>query len=80
MVVTHLSPSRASPVDQVHDLVKQLGAQILDGPGEFPYDSAGWYAVYFLGPDRIKFEVVHMPAMAKLHEETMRALERGVSR
>jgi len=32
----------------------------------------GYYAVYFLGPDRVKFEVVHMP----LAEQRCR--ERGV--
>ena len=68
-------------VDQVHDLVKQLGAQILDGPAEFPYAGPdGWYAVYFLGPDRLKFEVVHIPAVEKAYAEAVRALERGTSR
>ena len=68
-------------VDQVHELVKDLGAEILDGPGEFPYGGAdGWYAVYFLGPDRMKFEVVHMPGVEKAYSEMMRALQRGMSR
>ena len=68
-------------IDQVHELVKGLGAEILDGPGEFPYGGAdGWYAVYFLGPDRMKFEVVHMPGVAKIYGELMRALERGMSK
>lgn len=50
-------------VDQVYELVKKLGVEVLDGPAEFPYGGAdGWYAVYFLGPDQMKFEVVHMPA------------------
>jgi catechol 2,3-dioxygenase-like lactoylglutathione lyase family enzyme len=68
-------------VDQVHVLVKQLGAEILDGPAEFPYEGPdGWYAVYFFGPDRLKFEVVHMPAAEKAYIEAMHALERGTSR
>jgi len=67
-------------IDQVHQLVKSLGAEILDGPGEFPYGGPdGWYAVYFLGPDRMKFEVVHMPGAEKRYNEMMRALERGTS-
>jgi glyoxylase I family protein len=67
-------------IDQVHDLVISLGAEILDGPAEFPYDGPnGWYAVYFLGPDRMKFEVVHMPVAEELYNEMMRALERGRS-
>jgi len=68
-------------VDRVHELVKQLGAEILDGPAEFPYGGPdGWYAVYFLGPDRLKFEVVHMPGAEKAYAEAMRTLERGTRR
>jgi hypothetical protein len=36
---------------------------VLDGPGEFPFSHQGYYAVYFLGPDNIKFEVVHMAGL-----------------
>lgn len=69
--------ARREEVDEVCRLVKGLGAEILDGPGEFPYGGPdGWYAVYFLGPDRIKFEVVHMPGVAAKYAETMQALER----
>ena len=52
---------RHEQVDAVHELVRELGGQILDGPGEFPFGPGGYYAVYFRGPDRLKFEVVHMP-------------------
>ncbi len=48
-------------VDAVHRLVGELGGEILDGPGEFPFGSGGYYAVYFRAPDGLKFEVVHMP-------------------
>ncbi len=48
-------------VDKVRDLVSALGGDILDGPAEFPFGPGGYYAVYFRGPDRLKFEVVHMP-------------------
>jgi len=50
-------------VDAVCKLVSKLGATILDGPGQFPFAPSGYYAVYFLGPDRMKFEVVHMPVV-----------------
>ena len=52
-------------VDDLHDKVRALGARILDAPGEFPYaeDGKGYYAFYFLGPDRLKFECVHMPGL-----------------
>jgi len=60
-------------VDQAYELVKKLGAEVLDGPAEFPYGGPdGWYAVYFLGPDRMKFEVVHMPAAEKRYKDMMR--------
>jgi catechol 2,3-dioxygenase-like lactoylglutathione lyase family enzyme len=58
-------------VDAVHQLARSLDAEILDGPGEFPFGPGGYYAVYFLGPDRLKFEVVHMPLAEA------RARERG---
>ena len=52
-------------------LVKRLGAEILDGPGEFPYDPAGWYAVYFLGLDGLKFEVVRHSTSVKIYAGMM---------
>jgi glyoxylase I family protein len=64
-------------VDGIHALAKKLGAEILDGPGEFPFGPGGYYAVYFLGPDRLKFEVVHMPLAEARYGEMMRAIERG---
>jgi glyoxylase I family protein len=68
-------------VAQVHELVRKLGATILDGPGEFPYGGPdGYYAVYFLGPDGMKFEVVHQPIAQRRFNEMMRALERGMAR
>jgi glyoxylase I family protein len=65
-------------VDQVCALVKKLGAEILDGPGEFPYDPEGWYAVYFLGPDGLKFEVVHQPSTVRRYGELMRLVEQAM--
>jgi catechol 2,3-dioxygenase-like lactoylglutathione lyase family enzyme len=57
----------ASLVDEAASLVTRLGGAILDGPGEFPFGEGGYYAVYFLGPDRMKFEIVYMPALAALY-------------
>lgn len=65
-------------VDQVCELAKKLGAEILDGPGEFPYDPEGWYAVYFLGPDRLKFEVVHQPGVVRRYREVTRLAEQAM--
>jgi glyoxylase I family protein len=59
--------ARREQVDQLHALVTELGAPILAGPAEFPYaeDGLGYYAVYFLGPGRLKFECVHMPGLKR---------------
>lgn len=54
-------------VDEMAQLVRRLGGTILDGPGEFPFGIGGYYAVYFLGPDGLKFEFVHMPALASVY-------------
>jgi len=59
---------RHAQVDELHRLVKGLGAEILDGPGEFPFGPGGYYAFYFRGPDRLKFEVVHMPLAERAAE------------
>jgi glyoxylase I family protein len=48
-------------VDQLAALIPTIGGTLLEGPGEYPFGPGGYYAVYFLGPDRLKFEVVHMP-------------------
>jgi glyoxylase I family protein len=71
---------RHEQVHEIHRLVRELGAEILDGPGEFPFGPGGYYAVYFLGPDRLKFEVVHMPIAEQRYTEMKRVIERGVQR
>ncbi|MCP5057630.1 MAG: bleomycin resistance protein [bacterium] len=64
-----LNVARHEQVDEIARLVRRLGGEITDGPGEFPYADGGYYAVYFLGPDRIKFEVVHMPELERAWRE-----------
>src|ERR1700688_2989318 len=71
---------RHEQVDAACELVRSLGAEILDGPGEFPFGPGGYYAVYFLGPDRLKFEVVHMPLAEQRYREMNSAMQRGASR
>jgi catechol 2,3-dioxygenase-like lactoylglutathione lyase family enzyme len=58
-------------VDALHTLLTELEAPILAGPAEFPYadDGLGYYAVYFTGPDGLKFECVHMPGLEKAFRE-----------
>jgi catechol 2,3-dioxygenase-like lactoylglutathione lyase family enzyme len=65
-------------VDAVHSLVSTLGATILDPPGEFPFGPGGYYATYFLGPDRIKMEIVHMPLAERRFGEMASAIKRGM--
>jgi glyoxylase I family protein len=64
-------------VDAAFELMRSLGAEILDGPGEFPFGPGGYYALYFLGPDRMKFEIVHMPMAEANHRQMIDAIERG---
>ena len=47
-------------VDDCHSLLRELAATVLDEPGEF-YEPP-YYAVYFLGPDNLKFEVAAFDA------------------
>ncbi len=53
--------ARHAQVDEMAALVPRIGGRILDGPGEYPFGPGGYYAVYFTGPDGLKFELVHMP-------------------
>jgi glyoxylase I family protein len=47
-------------VEKLHNLLKEIGAQILDPPAEYPY-FPGYFAVYFTDPDGFKFEFVFWP-------------------
>jgi catechol 2,3-dioxygenase-like lactoylglutathione lyase family enzyme len=47
-------------VDSLYELLKEIGAQILDPPAEYPY-FPGYYAVYFNDPDGVKLEFVFWP-------------------
>ena len=51
--------SRAQ-VDELHALLRNIGATVLDPPAEYDY-APGYYAVFFADPDGMKFELVHMP-------------------
>jgi glyoxylase I family protein len=64
-------------VDAAFELMRSLGAEILDGPGEFPFGPGGYYAFYCLGPDRLKFEIVHMPLAEQNYRQMINAIGRG---
>ena len=54
------APSRAA-VDNLHEKLKGMGADVLESPQEYPY-VAGYYAVFFRDPDGMKLEYVHIPS------------------
>jgi catechol 2,3-dioxygenase-like lactoylglutathione lyase family enzyme len=47
-------------IEAMHNLLREIGAQILDPPAEYPY-SPGYFAVYFNDPDGLKFEFAYVP-------------------
>ncbi len=48
-------------VDNLHKLILQIGATVLDPPTEYNHYAPGYYAVFFADPDELKLELVHMP-------------------
>ena len=53
--------SSREAVDAFHRLLVSRDVHVLDAPAEYSYQP-GYYAVYFLDPDGIKLEVVHIPS------------------
>jgi catechol 2,3-dioxygenase-like lactoylglutathione lyase family enzyme len=58
-----------SDVEKLYDLLKEMGATILDAPAEYPY-SPGYFAVYFADPDGLKFEFAHAPSYDRYRAES----------
>ena len=58
-----------SDVEKLHELLKQMGATILDAPAEYPY-SPGYFAVYFADPDGLKFEFAYAPTYDRYRAES----------
>jgi catechol 2,3-dioxygenase-like lactoylglutathione lyase family enzyme len=52
--------SRAD-VDHLFDLLRRIGATVLDPPADYPQYGAGYYAAFFADPDGLKFQLVHLP-------------------
>ena len=50
-----------SDVEKMYQLLKQMGATVLDAPAEYPY-APGYFAVYFTDPDGLKFEFAYTPS------------------
>jgi glyoxylase I family protein len=47
-------------VEKMYQLLKEMGANILDAPADYPY-ARGYFAVYFTDPDGLKFEFAYVP-------------------
>ena len=50
-------------VDERHDWLRSVGAEIESPPQEYTY-MPGYYAVFFYDPDGLKLEIVHVPPRA----------------
>jgi catechol 2,3-dioxygenase-like lactoylglutathione lyase family enzyme len=48
-------------VDRLHGRLKEIGAEILDPPADYPEYGQGYYAVFFADPDGLKLEFVYKP-------------------
>ncbi|MEU4193809.1 VOC family protein [Kribbella sp. NPDC026611] len=55
--VAFTAPDRAT-VDQIHDAVQELGAEVLHAPKEWPEYHPGYYAVFMRDPDGNNVEAV----------------------
>jgi hypothetical protein len=76
-----LHVEKREQVDQVNELVRPLGAEILDGPAEFPYAGPDdCMRCIFLDPTVSSSKSSTCRRAEQAYTETMRALERGTTR
>ena len=57
-----------SDVEKLYELLKEIGATVLDPPAEYPY-SPGYFAVYFADPDGLKVEFAYAPGYDRYRAE-----------
>lgn len=57
--------ARRADVDALHKLLLKQNIRIVDPPADYPSYGEGYYAVYFLDPDGMKFEAVHFAEKQK---------------
>jgi catechol 2,3-dioxygenase-like lactoylglutathione lyase family enzyme len=57
--------ARSADVDALHEFLKQRKITIVDPPADYPSYGEGYYAVYFLDPDGMKFEAVYFEEKRK---------------
>lgn len=53
--------AKRSDVDALYEALKKKNVTVVDPPAEYPDYGKGYYAVYFLDPDRLKFEGMYFP-------------------
>lgn len=58
--VAFAASSRAD-VDALHEVLKRIGATVLDPPTDYPPYGDDYYAVFFADPDGLKLEFVFQP-------------------
>lgn len=60
----HLAFNAASrtEVDNLYTLLQECDLKVLNAPAEYDY-APGYYALYFEGPDGMKFELAHIPGL-----------------
>lgn len=56
-----LSAKSRDDVDRLYRTLRDIHAEILDPPREYPKYEPGYYAVFFLDPDGLKLEYVFTP-------------------
>ena len=56
-------------IDEIHDFVTKLGADIVHAPREDGF-APGYYSVLFEDPDGIRIEVNHVPGRGHLKSES----------
>jgi glyoxylase I family protein len=60
-----LNADTREQVDGLHEVLKKIGATILDAPADYDFEP-GYYAVFFTDPDGMKLELVHVPPQGSL--------------
>jgi catechol 2,3-dioxygenase-like lactoylglutathione lyase family enzyme len=60
-------------VDELYAFLKQNKIKVVDPPADYPSYGEGYYAVFFLDPDGMKFEGVHFEEKRKRKRRRRRA-------
>jgi catechol 2,3-dioxygenase-like lactoylglutathione lyase family enzyme len=53
--------SSRADVDALYEVLRRIGATVLDPPADYPQYAEGYYAVFFADLDGLKLEFVYQP-------------------